>query len=54
MTQNILTLGQSLNDVDLASFYGASDSGKCVVTISNGSGEVTMTGNCKGVTVKEQ
>lgn len=49
----ILTLGEPLNDVDLASFHGASDSDKCIVIVSEGSGKVTMTGNCEGVTVKE-
>lgn len=47
-----LTFGKPLDDVDLASFHGASGSEKCTVTISNGS--VTMTGNCDGVKVKEQ
>lgn len=53
----IHTLGQPLNDVELASFHGASGSGKCTVTItinSNGSYTVTESGNCKGVTVKAE
>ena len=56
MTNNttILTLGEPLNDVDLASFHGASSTVECVVTVSEGTGAVIMTGNCEGVTVKER
>lgn len=48
-----LTLGQPLNDVDLASFSG----GKCTVTVtihSDGSYTVSESGNCKGVTVNAE
>lgn len=50
----ILTVGTRLNDAELASFYGASDSNKCTVIITDGSDKPTKTGNCDGVTVKDQ
>lgn len=53
----ILTVGEPLNDVDLASFYGASASDKCTVIVtdgSDGSDKYTKSGNCDNVTVQDE